>query len=319
GASGFVGRSLVAALLRANYAVRAATRQATSFPDGVECVIVPDFINPVDWDRIVRGADVIVHAAGLAHADSAQIPEARFDRVNRWATQKLAAAAARAGVGQFVFLSSVRAQAGPSATYPLREQSEPHPTDAYGRSKLAAEAAIRATGVPFTIFRPVVIYGPHARANIRFLVRLASSPLPLPFAGFNNKRSLVGIDNLISAILFALSHPSTLGETYLAAEPEAVSVQELFTMLRKAQGRRADLINIPLSPFRVCLIALGQRRIWDRIGGELIVDTRKLEATGWRPVLDTYSGLAAALLYSRRPGAPYATSQGSHALIDPTL
>ena len=101
----------------------------------------------------------------------------------------------------------------------VREQDEPRPTNQYGRSKLAAEQAIRASGVPFTIFRPVVIYGPHPKGNMRTVVQLARSRLPLPVANFTSRRSLLGVENLISAIIFALNNPVTIGETYLVADP----------------------------------------------------------------------------------------------------
>jgi len=300
GASGFVGRPLVGALVRAGYAVRAATRrQAPSFPAGVARVVVPDFTGPVGWDPVVRGVDTIVHAAGLAHADTSGIPETRFDRVNRVATEDLCAAAARAGVKRMVFVSSVRAQIGASAPQPLHETDEPRPTDAYGRSKLAAEAAVRACGVPFTILRPVVIYGPNARANIRSLVRLATLPLPLPFAGLTSRRSLLGVDNLISVILFALANPATAGETFLVADPRPATIREIFTMLRRAQGRRPGLVHVPPNVIRLGLAAMGCGPLWHRIGGELVVDTGKLEAAGWHPPVDTYSGLAQSLPYRR--------------------
>jgi nucleoside-diphosphate-sugar epimerase len=295
GASGFLGRPLVSALAHANYAVRAATRQTLSFPSGVERAFAPDFTHPVDWDPLLRGIDVVIHAAGLAHADSSEIPDAAFDRINRVTTKDLANASSRAGVKHFVFISSVRAQIGASADHVLTENDEPRPTDAYGRSKLGAEIAVRAAGVPFTILRPVVIYGPDARANIRLLVRLASYPVPLPFAGFNNRRSFLAIDNLVSAILFTLRNPAAIGETYLVADPAPVTIRELFVMLRKAQGRRPGLVYIPAALFRIGLIALGYRPLWDRIGGELVVDTGKLEAIGWRPTVDTHGGLAATL------------------------
>lgn len=293
GASGFLGRPLVAALVRAGYAVRAATRERRpSFPAGVERVLVSDFANPIGWDSIVRGVDTVVHLAGLAHADTAEIPDARFDRINRATTQDLSDAAARAGVKRLVFISSVRAQSGPSAPHALREGDQPYPTDAYGRSKLAAEMAVRVSGVPFTILRPVVMYGPHPRANIRALVRLASLPLPLPFAGLTSRRSLLSVHNLISVILFALATPATAGEIFLVADPNPATIQEIFTMLRRAEGRRPGLIHVPRSVIRLGLTAIGCEPLWQRIGGELVVDTGKLEAAGWHPAVDTFSGLA---------------------------
>ena len=295
GASGFVGRPLVAALAAAGLAVRAATRSAVRFPAGVEPAVVPDFTQPVDWDPLLRGIDAVVHAAGLAHADSARIPVGTFDRVNRVATQQLAMAASRAGVAHFVFVSSVRAQIGASAEHVLRETDAPRPTDRYGRSKLEAEAAVRAAGVPFTILRPVVIYGPEAKANFRLLVRLASLPIPLPFAAFAHRRSILCIDNLISAILFVLSHRTTIGETFLIADPVPVTLRDLIVMLRQAQGRKPGLVAVPPRLLRLALTVLGQAHLWDRISGELAVDTGKLEALGWRPAVDTKAGLAAAL------------------------
>jgi UDP-glucose 4-epimerase len=295
GASGFLGRPLVVALDAAGYGVHAATRSSAEFPPGVERVRVPDFTAPVDWDPILRGIDLVVHTAGLAHADSSKITAGMFDRVNRIATQELARAAARAGVAHFVFISSVRAQVGANAPRVLREDHEPQPTDRYGRSKLAAEVAVREAGVPFTILRPVVIYGPDAKANIRLLVRLASSPLPLPFAAFDNRRSILGVDNLVSAILFALRTPATMGETYLIADPAPVALRDIFVMLRRARGRRPGLVHVPPALFRVALTMLGQRSLWERIGDELVVDTGKFDSLGWRPAVDTCSGLAAML------------------------
>jgi UDP-glucose 4-epimerase len=299
----------VAALAAAGHGVRAATRLPTEFPPGVERVLVPDFTRPIDWDPVLRGVRLVVHTAGLAHADSSEIPIDLFDRINRIATQDLARAAARAGVAHFVFISSVRAQIGASAPRVLRETDEPHPTDRYGRSKLDAELAVRAAGVPFTIIRPVVIYGPDAKANIRLLIRMASLPLPLPFAAFGNRRSILGVDNLVSAILFALDRPATIGETYLIADPAPVALRDIFGMLRRARGRRPGLLYVPPALFRLALTMLGHRYLWERIGDELVVDTSKFESLGWRPVIGTYDGLAAMLQGPAPQVAPHGASR----------
>ncbi len=300
---------MVAALAAAGHAVRAATRSPTAFPPGVERVLVPDFTGPIDWEPVLRGARLVVHTAGLAHADSSEIPVDQFDRVNRVATQELARAAARAGVAHFVFISSVRAQTGASASRVLREEDEPRPTDRYGRSKLDAEVAVRAAGVRFTIIRPVVIYGPEAKANIRLISRLASLPLPLPFAAFGNRRSILGVDNLVSAIVFALGHPATIGETYLIADPAPVALRDIFGMLRRARGRRPGLLYVPPALFRIALTMFGHRYLWERIGDELVVDTSKFESLGWRPAVATCDGLAAMLQGPAPEVAPHRASR----------
>src|SRR5476651_1269287 len=98
GASGFIGRPLVAALLRAGYAVRAVTRRQVSFPDSVEVANVPDFMDPIDWNPILRGVDFIVHLAGMAHSRVPDTAHSEFDQINWIATQLLAHAAKEAAI-----------------------------------------------------------------------------------------------------------------------------------------------------------------------------------------------------------------------------
>jgi nucleoside-diphosphate-sugar epimerase len=289
GASGFVGRPLVAALLRSGYAVRAVTRRQLSIQDSVEVAIVPDFLNPIDWNQILQGVDIVIHLAGIVHSSVPDTAYSEFDQINWITTQRLADAAKEVGIERFVYISSVRAQVGASAVQVVREQDEPSPTNQYGRSKLAAEQAIRASGVPFTIFRPVVIYGPHPKGNIRTVVRLARSSLPL--AAMRNRRSLLALDNLIAAIIFALNNPATIGETYLVADSKATTMSEIFKILRKVHGRSLTSINVPQVVMHLLLAMCGRGELWSRISEDLVVDTSRLASAGWRPAIDTYEGL----------------------------
>jgi UDP-glucose 4-epimerase len=291
GASGFIGRPLVAALLRAGYTVRAATRRQVSFPDSVEVALVPDLKNPIDWNQILQGVDIIIHLAGPAHSKIPENAYSEFDQINWLATQRLADAAKDVGVERIVYISSVRAQVGASAVQAVREQDEPRPTNQYGRSKLAAEQAIRAAGVPFTIFRPVVVYGPHPKGNMRTVIQLARSPLPLPVTSFTSRRSVLGVENLISAIIFVLNNPATIGETYLIADSKPMTIVEILTILRKIQGRSMSTIYVPQVIIRFLLMMCGRQHLWSRFSGDLVVDTSKLESVGWRPAIDTYEGL----------------------------
>ena len=291
GASGFIGHALVPALVSAGYVVRAVTRRPVSFPNVVEVVTIPDLKNSIDWAPILQGVDMIIHLAGMAHSHVPATEYSEVDQVNRTATQQLAQAAKNARVGRFVYISSVRAQIGTAATHPVSEQDEPHPTDLYGRTKFAAEQAVRGSGVPFTIFRPVVIYGPNPKGNMRTLVRFARLPVPLPIACFMGRRSLLGIDNLMSAIIFALNNPATVGETYLVADPEPMTIGEILTVLREKQGRTLTTIYIPQIIVRLLLTVCGRRELWSRFAGDLVVDTRKFKSLGWRPPMVTSEGL----------------------------
>ena len=292
GASGFIGRLLIADLVQAGYLVR-ATRRRGAVPD-IEDAPVVDLTTDVDWQPLLRDVDVVIHLAGLAHVASST-PRSTFDQINSIGTQKLATAAKAAGVSQFIFISTVRAQVAASAAHVVRESDAPQPTDHYGRSKLAGEIAIRKSGVPATILRPVGVYGPNPKGNILTVVRLANSSMPLPVRGMNVRRSLLGIDNLISAILFVLNNPATVGETYLIADQDPVTLPELFAFMRRALSRRPMVFYLPPNVLRLLLAIIRRQHLWQRIGENLVVDTGKLRSLGWRPPVDTYTGILAML------------------------
>jgi nucleoside-diphosphate-sugar epimerase len=293
GASGFIGRALVAELSAQSHRVRAAMRQpADIFAREVEVVAVSDLARPIEWRPLLRDMDAVVHLAGIAHSGPG-LAEELYDRVNRAATAALAGAAAAAGIRQLVFVSSIRAQVGPSFPQAVTEVQPPQPTDAYGRSKLAAEVAIRSSPVPFTILRPALIYGAGVRGNLAALMGLARKPWPLPFGALTNRRSMLARENLIAAIHLALGSPATAGETYVVADPTPLTVAEIIAALRAGLGRHPGLLPVPRALFNLPLRALGRGELWERLGGPLVVDPGKLLAAGWRPTVETRAGLAA--------------------------
>jgi UDP-glucose 4-epimerase len=301
GASGFIGRPLCVALAAAGHTVRAALRdrRVQGFPPGVEIVRLPDLAGPVDWAPLVDSMDAVVHLAAIAHAPP-DVPDAAYERVNHMATAEFARAAAAADIGRFVFISSIGAQSATTSDHPLSETDVPRPAKAYGRAKLAAEAAVRAAGVRYTILRPVLVYGAVPKANIARLKWLAGLAVPLPFGLLNQRRSLLALDNLIAAIRFALEDPRALNETFIVADTETVSVAEIIATLRAAAGRRAALVPVPPALLALAFSLIGQREKWEQLAGSLVAEPKKLMAAGWRPVVDTRSGLAAMVGGQRR-------------------
>jgi UDP-glucose 4-epimerase len=146
----------------------------------------------------------------------------------------------------------------------------------------------------FTILRPVLIYGAGVKGNLATLARAAATPLPLPLKNFVNRRSLLGIDNLISALAFVIPSPNNVGETYVVADPGmALKLGDIIATIRQARGRRPRLMPMSTDYLEWPLRALGRNDVWDRIGGNLRVDPAKLIAAGWQPLHDTRAGLTA--------------------------
>jgi UDP-glucose 4-epimerase len=302
GASGTIGRPLTAALAALGYDLRAAVREprAQAFPAGVEVVRLPDLAGSVDWLPIVGDMDAVVHLAGIAHTGTG-LPEGLYDRINHVATEELARACLKSGTRHLVFASSIRAQTGPHADRLLAETDVPQPTEPYGRSKLAAEQAVRNAGIPYTILRPVLVYTPDAKGNLASLIRLARSPLPLPFGRIANRRSLLAVENLISAIRFALEDPRARAETFIVSDPQAVSVPGIIEICRGAMGRGAGLLPLPPGLFAALFRLAGQRDKWDRLAGSLEAPPMKLMAAGWQPGLTTKIGLTAMIQAASPP------------------
>jgi nucleoside-diphosphate-sugar epimerase len=296
GASGFVGRRVVTALAGAGYRIIAASRNPRAFgwPDGVRVVRLPNLAERIDWDPLLAEIAYVVHLAGIAHRGAA-ISEEMYDRINHVAAADLATAAAKVGVARLIFISSIGSQSGSSSKHVLNEADESRPTTGYGRSKLAAEIAVRASGVPHTILRPVLMYGPNAPGNMGMLVRLAASPWPLPFGALTGRRSLLAVDNLTSAIQFAMQSPATRNDTYIVADLDAFTVAEIIAVLRAALARSPLLLPLPQRWLANALRIAGQGDLWQRLGGSLVASPAKLIAAGWRPEVDTRSGLAAMI------------------------
>lgn len=291
GASGFIGKRLTTALAKAGWEVRAASRDPSAIPAsrGIEPVAMTDLAQAADWPRLLRGVTHVVHAAGIAHAPGA-LPEALYARVNAESVGEFAVAA-RSKVERFVFLSSVRAQAGLSADRSITEKDAPAPTDAYGRAKLEGERRLAASGVPFTVLRPAVVYGKGVKGNIAALATLARTPMPLPFASLDNRRSLLALDNLVAAIAFVLEAGNAANETFLVADAEPISVADLVAAMREGLGRSPHLVKVPLGAVKRLMGSFGKEAEWERISGSFVVDVAKLMGIGWRPAIATRAGI----------------------------
>lgn len=290
GATGFIGRGVVPVLAAAGFGVRAATREPSDLPAGVESAVVGDLRRPVNLTEAFRDIDFVVHSAGLAHTRG--VSEDAYRESNVGITEALAGAAKKAGVKRFVLLSSIRAQCGPSSATVINETDSPAPTDAYGRSKLEAERVLAAAGLPFITLRPVLVHGEGMRFNMAALLELARSPWPLPLGGFKAKRSIVARDHLADAIVLALTSDDMAPGPYIVADPEALSVADMVSAIRFAWGRRPALLPVP--PAIVATLARfnGRGAEIERLRQPLIADSSRLVAAGWRPRLPAMAALA---------------------------
>lgn len=282
GASGFVGRAALAALARRGLTVRAVSRSSrVQKADGVEWRQGDLSVND-GWDRLLDGVDVIVHLAGNAGRGT----EAEMMHANAEATAMLAKVASVAGVSRFVYASTIRVYGHQGH---IDASSRPAPADAYGRSKLQAEAAleaeIRQGGMVSSVLRPPFVFGADRAGLLSLMVRAARYRLPLPLAVLNNRRSLLYLDNLADLLAAAALEPAAQGSFRLpAGEGLDLTYGELFARIGDALGRRALAFPVPPSLLGFGGGLLLSRETLRRMLEDCVVDGSVLaHRLGWTP------------------------------------
>ncbi len=304
GASGFVGRSVLDAAKRRGVGVRPVFRSLATANGHPGAVLVPGLDGEADWAQALQGVDVVIHAAARAHVmrEEALDPLTEYRRVNVQGTSNLARQAAAAGVRRFVFISSIKVNG--EATLPDRPftaDDAPAPEDAYGISKTEAETELRRiaqeTGMEVTIIRPPLVYGPGVKGNFFSLINWVRRGLPLPLGGVtHNRRSLVGLDNLVDLIWVCVEHPKAANQTFLISDGEDLSTTELLRRIGKALSQPARLLWVPAGLIALMASLLGKKVISQRLLGSLQVDIRKTcELLDWKPIVAVDEGLRKAV------------------------
>lgn len=310
GATGFVGTALVPALQLRGWQVRAAVRSPGRTAADDE-VVTGSLGEAFDWAPALRGVDRVVHLAARVHVmqDAAADPLTEFRRTNVAGTLSLARAAADAGVRRFVFVSSIKVNGeGTREGVPFDANDSPAPADPYGVSKREAEDGLfeigRDTGMEVVVVRPPLVYGPGVKANFQAMMRWLMRGVPLPLGAIGNRRTLVGLDNLVDLIATCLEHPAAAGEIFLAGDDEDLSTTDLLRRLAAALGVRVRLIPVPAALLEAAAALIGKRSVAQRLCGNLQVDIGKARRLlGWTPPVPVDEGLrrtAAHFLGQRR-------------------
>jgi nucleoside-diphosphate-sugar epimerase len=314
GASGFVGGSLLVTLRERGHKVTAASRSRVEQP-GIFYVRSPELGLESDWSESLADVDAVVHLAGLAHVTSERSDaetDNKYLRINAEGSRKLAEQCVCAGVKHFVFLSSCHAVAAESDDV-LTDQNLPQPITAYGRSKLAAEEAIKSaladSGCAWTILRPPLVYGLGNKANFGLLLKLVQTGIPLPLSSVRNRRSFIYVENMVDLISKCSGNPKAFGKTFLPSDGEDLSTAELIEKIARAEtgdlkpecngggcaARRARLFPFPESILKAAgrLPGLGALR---KLTSSLYVDSEPIRRElGWTPPFTVEEGLRRTL------------------------
>jgi nucleoside-diphosphate-sugar epimerase len=312
GATGFIGRNLCSLLPGLGYIVRVAARSAGMAPDGTaEVAVVGDLSPRIDWREALAGIDTVIHAAARVHHLDDRAGDEPYLEVNARGTQCLAQAAVHAGVGRFIYLSSVKVNGEGRSDRPYSASDEPQPHDAYARSKWQGERSLHEAAAASTmqavVVRAPLVYGPGVKGNFLRLLRWVRDGRPLPLGGIDNRRSLVSVWNLCDLLRLLAEHPSAPG-TWMVSDGEDLSTPELVRRMASAMGRQARLFPLPGALLATAARLGGRGGDFGRLSGSLTVDiaaTRR--GLGWSPPLSVTEGIARTVAWYRASEQPNGT------------
>lgn len=298
GSSGFVGSAVCHRLWLDGVHTEAVMRNKLELP--YPALVVGDLATSNGMDCLASSlfpSDVVVHLASRAHVVNEEVlePIAEYRRINTNVTLELAKQAAQAGIKRFIFISSIGVN-GNINTRPFTAEDQPNPAEPYALSKWEAEQGVwqiqQETGMEVVIIRPPLVYGPGAPGNFGSLVRWVEKGIPLPLGAIHNKRSLVGIDNLVDLIIRCTDHPAAAGQVFLAGDGEDLSTTDLLRGVGKAMGKPARLLPVPAGLLQFGATLLGRKAMAQRLLGSLQVDISKTcELLEWKPPYTVEEGL----------------------------
>lgn len=258
GATGVTGRALARRLRREGHTVRALVRSVARAQDlvdiGVE-VVEGDLTRSDDVDRAVAGCARVYHMAATFR--TAGHPDSYYREVNVGGTENVLAAARRHGVERTVHCSTVGVH-GHVRRIPSDETAPYNPGDIYQETKVEAELSARAAiahGQPVSIVRPAGIYGP---GDLRFL-KLFKAIHRRAFRMFGSGEvpyHFTYLDDLVDGVVLCGREPAAVGEIFIIAGDDYVSLNELVRLVAKVVGAPAPRGHLPLWPLlasaRIC-------------------------------------------------------------------
>jgi nucleoside-diphosphate-sugar epimerase len=283
GASGFIGQHVARDLAKAGHQLLLlGGHKIPTLPPGKHRSLALGAMEECkNLSSVIEGSECVVHLAGRAHVmrETQADPETLFHNANVVAVKNLLDAMKHVGVNRLVLLSSIAAR---------------KPVNAYGRTKLAGEVEALKLGKEFSIdvvaLRPPLVYGPNAPGNLRRLISLINTGLPLPFGSVNNQRSLCSVYNVSDAVTQILSSPPRTG-IYEICDNDIVSLKDIVTVLGRSMNKNVRMFPTPHLLLHH-LAALFSESVAESLFGDLTLDNSAFQNDfNWIPIENTLSGL----------------------------
>lgn len=236
GGTGFIGRAITKVLLKRGESVRILTRDPAKIPKifGSENVegVSGDITQPETLSKALAGIDVVIQCAQFpGHPVENPKKGHTYWQVDALGTENLAKAAKAAKVKHFIYISG----AGTS-----EEKRDP-----WFRAKWYAEQAVRGSGIPTTIFRPSLVYGPEDRSLNQIIQIIKKSPIFPIFGNGKGHLQPIFVENLAEIVSSTVDYQKEEDRIFDAGGPEEMTNMEMMERIAKLIGKKVLFIPIP--------------------------------------------------------------------------
>lgn len=270
GATGFIGRRLVAELTRSGTTVRAMTRRPDDY-DGPGEPVGADVDDPATLSAALDGVDVAVYLVhSLDHDD--------FEERDARAARSFGAAAARAGVRQIVYLGGLGDDDG---------DLSPHL-----RSRREVETLLGEAGVPVTVLRAAIVVG-HGGVSWELTRQLVKNLPAMVVPRWTATRTQpIAVDDVIRYLAGVIDNEDAVGEIFEIGGPEAMTYVDMLTVASKvATGRTIPVVPVPVLTPRLSSYWLALVTDVDLTTGRNLIDSMSTEVVAQdRRILEVVPG-----------------------------
>lgn len=310
GANGFIGYSLCKNFSKLNKPVIAAVRSKNTNLDlkSVTSISIGEINGNTDWSEALENCEFVIHCAAKASEAYKKKDYDDYHDINVAGTKNLAEQAVKAGVKKLIFLSSIKVNGEKTNnsiidTFLHKNENKkfkydqmPNPKGPYATSKYQAEVILKnisaKTKLDVTILRLPMVYGYGAKGNLSRLIKLLKSGIPLPLKSINNRRSMIGIDNLIDLLSRCLDQPESRNKIFLVSDGEDLSTPKFINYISSSIGISTKLFSFPVILLRLICFCFGKTRELKKLSESLEIDSEYLRKTmNWSPPICVREGI----------------------------